>query len=122
MTGANVEELLEAVRVNEYWGHLAWWYRQVRGKQTHPNREGLDQVSEDMADLYRCRLPEGLQVLLLVQPEVVNDNIPEEAEIKMAVGGLKSRRAGVPTFMRTEDLKGWLREAKCEKDPVIRRW
>ena len=36
--------------------------------------------------------------------------------------GLKGRRAWVPPGMCVEDLKGWLREANCEKDLVSRRW
>ena len=53
----------------------------MRGKQSHPTREGLDQVPEDRADIYIFQAPELLRVSLLVQPEAVNDDIPAEAEI-----------------------------------------
>ena len=79
--GANIEGLLEAGRFKEAWDHLAWWYRQLRGRQSHPTREGLDQVPEDRADIYIFQAPELLRVSLLVQPEAVNDDIPAEAEI-----------------------------------------
>ena len=81
VVGANIDRLLEAGRVKEYWYNLVRWYPQVRGRQDHPTREGLDQVSVDREELYRCRLPEGLQVPLLVQPLAVNNDIPTEAEI-----------------------------------------
>ena len=57
-------------------------------------------MSADRAELYRCRPPEGLWVPLLLQPSVVSDDIPSEAEIEMAVKRLKVRRAGGLSFMR----------------------
>ena len=58
-----------------------WWYQQVRGRQAHPTREGLYQVSADRADLYICWTPEGLRAPLLVHPEDINYDIPSEADI-----------------------------------------
>ena len=52
--GLNIEGLLEAGRVKEAWDHLARRYLHAQGKQTHPNREGLDQDLEVRAELYRC--------------------------------------------------------------------
>ena len=98
--GTNIEELLVAGRFKEAWNHLTQWYRQWRCKEARPTREGLDQVSADRAELYRCRPPEGLWVPLLLQPSVVSDDIPSEAEIEMAVKRLKVRRAGGLSFMR----------------------
>ena len=77
LTRGNIEGLLEAGRGKEAWDHLSRWYQQVRGKQTHPTREGLDQGSADRAELYMCRPPAILQVPILVQPPAVNDDIPE---------------------------------------------
>ena len=79
----------------------------MRVKQAHPTREGLDQVSEDRAELYRCIPPARLWVPILVHPSVVNDDIPEEADIGIEVLGLKGGRAGGPLVMRVKDLKGW---------------
>ena len=57
----------------------------MRGKQSHPTREGLDQVSEDRADIYRYRQLARLRVPIQVQPSSVNDDIPAEVEIDMKV-------------------------------------
>ena len=89
----------------------------MRGKHSHPTREGQEPVSEDRVELYRCRPPERLRVPILVQLSAVNNDIIAEAEIDMTLQGLKGGRAGGPSGMRVEDLKGWCREAKCEKDP-----
>ena len=35
---------------------------------------------------------------------------------------LKGIGAGVLSGMRKKDLKGWKKEAKCEKDPEGRSW
>ena len=79
-------------------------------------------MSADRAELYRCSPPEGLQVPLLVQTAEVNVSIPSEAEIEVAVQGLKIGIAGGQLGIRAEDLKGWIREAKLEKEPTRRRW
>ena len=54
--------------------------------------------------------------------EEFNDKIPSEADIDLVVWGLKGGRVGGPSGMRAKDLKGWIREAKRENDPVSRRW
>ena len=57
-----------------------------------------------------------------MQFAAVNDYIPSESEIDMAVRVFKGGRVGDPSGMRAEDLKGWCQEAKREKDPEGRRW
>ena len=91
---ANTKGLLGAGRVKEAWDHLVRWYCQVRGRQAHPTKEGMDQVSEYRAEIYICWPPEGLQNPLLVHQEAVNNDILAEAENEMAVRGLKEGRSG----------------------------
>ena len=79
-------------------------------------------MSADRAKLYICRTPEGLCVSLLVKPMAVNYDIPAEADIDMAVIGLKGGRVRGLLGMRAEDMKEWLREDKREKDIERRRW
>ena len=50
-----------------------------------------------------------------MQRAAVNDKIPAESDIEMAVRVLKGGRAGRPPGMIEEDLKGWHKEAKREK-------
>ena len=57
----------------------------MRGKHTHPTREGLDRYLVLRVDLYRCQLPGRLRVPILVEPSVVNDDILAKVEIDMAV-------------------------------------
>ena len=64
-------------------------------------------MSDDRGEIYRCRPPARLWVPILVHPLEVNDDIPEESEIEIAVLGLKDGRAGGPSVMSVKDLKGW---------------
>ena len=108
--------MMEADRVKDVWYHLAWWYCCVRVKHAHPTREGLDQDLAVRSELYRFRPPTRLKVTILVQQTEVNDDVPTEAEVELAVWGLKGGRAGGPSGMREEDLKGWRKETKWKKD------
>ena len=74
------------------------------------------------SELYRCRPPARLKVLILVQTEVVKNDVPMEADIKLAVQGLKGGRAGSLSGMIAKDLEGWRKKAKREKDLERRRW
>ena len=42
----------------------------------------------------------------------MEDGVPEEKEIEWVVKRLQNNRAGGPSRMRAEDLKGWLVAAK----------
>ena len=120
--GESIEGFLEEGRVKEAWYHLARWQRQVQGKQVHTTREGLDQESVDMAELYICSPPARIRVPILVQPASVNDDISEESEIEMDVWGMNGRRSGSLWGTRAEALQGWRKEAKHDKDLEQRRW
>ena len=121
-TGSNIEGLMAAVRVKEAWDHLVRWYCHARGKQVQLTREGLERESMVRDELYRCRPPERLKVPILVQPTEVNDEVPKEAEVDMKVQGMRVGRAGYPSGMRVDYLKGWRKEAKLEKEQIGRRW
>ena len=52
---------------------------------------------------------------ILVIPAVVDNGIPLEAKIEKEVRDLKRGRAGGPSGMQVEGIKGWLWEATHEK-------
>ena len=57
-----------------------------------------------------------------MKPSKFNDEIPEEAEIEIAVLGLKGGRSRGSSDMNTMDLKGYQQKANREKDSKGRRW
>ena len=106
---------MAAGRVKEAWDQLARWYCHARGEQDQPTRDVLDQDLAVKTELYICRPPSRLKVLILFQPLKVNDEVPTESEVNLAVRGMRAERVGGPSGTRGEDLKGCLKEANREK-------
>ena len=69
---------MEAGEAEEACEQISRWYRQERGAQDPPTTEKLDKIAVAKAELYRCRLPEGLKVPLLVRKADIKDNIPRK--------------------------------------------
>ena len=65
------------------------WYRKLNGIQDSLYREVPNQATPDRVELYVCSPLEGLWVPLLVRPAEVDDVIPIEAEIELAVWDMK---------------------------------
>ena len=114
--------LVDNGRFKELWEHLKRWHRQAQGKQAHPTREVLYQESAVRAELYICQPPAKLKVPILVQPLAVNDDVPTEEEVEMAVQWLKGGRVGGTLGMRVEELNRWRMEDNWEKDPEGGGW
>ena len=72
-------------------------------------------------ELYRCRPPARLKVLILVQMTDISYEVPTEAEVDLEVRGMIMEIAGGLPDMRVEELKGLRKGAKREKDPVGKR-
>ena len=64
-------------------------------------REGLEQITIEREDIYRCRSLEGLRSPNLVTPVMEDNRITLEAEIEQAVRDLKRGRAGGLYSMQT---------------------
>ena len=62
--------------------------------------------------LYSQVPPPGDRIPVDIEPFAVEDGVPEEREIEWAVKRLQNNRAGGPSQMRAEDLKGWLAETR----------
>ena len=56
--------------------------------------------------------PPGDTIPVTIEPFVVEDGVPTEAEVEWAVKRLQNNRAGGPSRMRAEDLKEWLAAAR----------
>ena len=114
---------MSSYQKQDAWKCIAIWYRQASGGQDPLLREHLNRIDTEREELYRCTIPEGIRVPILVFPAEVEDGVPEEAEISQAVRGLKGGRAGGLSGIRAEDLiKGWLQEASRDNNLVRRQW
>ena len=76
---------------------IAHWYRQVSGGQSPPSREHLDRIAAERAELYRCRIPEGIWVPILLTPAAVEYGILGGEEVSQVVQNLKRGRYGDPS-------------------------
>ena len=77
-----------------------------------PARATLKRVTAERVTLYSRVPPPGDSTLITIEPFAVEDGVPEEGEIEWAVKRLRNNRAGGPSRMRAEDLKGWLAAAR----------
>ena len=65
----------------EAWKRLTHWYRKASGRQAPQSRERLDSIATDWVELYRCRPPEGIRLLILATLAAVEDWIPGKEEV-----------------------------------------
>ena len=92
-------------------GRISQWYLRDKGHKPPPRREGLNQIPKDREELYRFLPPKGRWVTVLLWPGEVDDGVPDDMIIAVAVRGIQGGNRWVPSGMQTEDLKGWLWEA-----------
>ena len=78
----------------------------MKVREPPQTREALEKVTTERADIYICRPLEGMRVPLMVQSAEVDDGIPLEVDIELAVQVLKRGRTGGILSMCAEDLKG----------------
>jgi hypothetical protein len=71
--------------------------------------------TRERVELYVARTPPGLPLPIRVDPALVNDAAPTEAELRMLVGELRNGRAAGTTGMKAEHIKGWLADIKWEE-------
>eukprot|EP00978_Attheya_sp_CCMP212_P028132 scaffold96327_cov32-Attheya_sp.AAC.1 len=116
IAGANVEALLQKdpPDLQGAWNAIKSWYREAGDRASPPSRDTLEKVTAESIALYRKEAPPGESIPILVEPVAVSDEIPEMEEIAEAVRKLRNNRAGGPSGIRGEHLKGWLAKAELE--------
>ena len=98
--------------IQEVWYRLQGWYKAALDRAPPPARATIKRVTAEWVALYSRIPPPGDNILVTIEPFAVEDGIPTEAEIEWAVKRLQNNRAGGPSRMRAEDLKGWLAAAR----------
>jgi hypothetical protein len=120
---ARVSSMIEAKlaegNVQESFCHLKGWYRAASETTTWPCPQTMVKQMAERANLYRQRDPPGEPLPINIDLIPVDDGMPSEGEIRVAVAGLSNGRAGGASGMRAEDVKAWLRGVKLEEDPEV---
>ena len=76
----------------------------------------LKRVTAERTTLYsRVPPPPGDTIPVTIEPFAVEDGVPLEVEVEWEIKRLRINRAGGPSRMRAEDLKGWLAAARREE-------
>ena len=69
-------------------------------------------------DLYRYVLPPGDNVPIFVKPFLVEVSVPMEDDIEWVVNRIGNNRSKGTSWMRDENIKGWMAEAQKEEAEV----
>ena len=109
-----VEELMKAdpPLTQEAWHRLQGWYKATVDRPPPPARVTLARVTAERTTLYSRVPPLGDTILVTIAPFTVEDGVASEAEVEWAVKSQRNNRAGGPSRMQAEDLKGWLAAAR----------
>jgi hypothetical protein len=95
--------------VREGWQLLSRWYKRTEDRGLALSHESLQSVEQEFGSLYTATesVGEMLPVDLVTGKFVVPDHIPDEEEIRVALGRLKRHKAPGPSGLSVDVLKGW---------------
>ena len=99
----------------ESWQRLKGWYKAAVDRAPPPAQATLERIMVERVDIYSYVPSPGKNIPISVQPVPVDDSVPREDEIQVAVEQLRRNRSGGPSGMRDEHLKGWLAALKRKK-------
>ena len=88
------------------------WYRAAVTRGPSPARATLERITADQTEVYRQVPSPGEGIPIHVERQNIDDSVPTEDEIEAAVKKLRRNRAGGPSGIRAEDIKGWLAAAR----------
>ena len=88
------------------------WYRAAVSRGPSPARVTLERITADQTELYRQVPSTGEGIPIHVEKHTIDDSVPTEDEIEAAVKKLRRNRAGGPSGIRSEHIKGWLAAAR----------
>ena len=94
------------------WRRMQGWYRAAATRGPPHARATLERITAEQTELYRRVPPPGENIPINVEPTNIDDSVPTEDEVEEAVKKLRQNRAGGPTGIRVENIKGWLAAAR----------
>jgi hypothetical protein len=71
--------------------------------------------TRERVELYAACTPPGSPLPIQIDPALINDAAPMEAELRMVVGELQNGQAAGTMGMKAEHIKGWLADIKREE-------
>ena len=107
--------------VRESWQLLPRWYKRAEPRGLAISHESLQSVEQEFGALYANVQAQGemLPVDLVEGQFRVPDHVPEEEEIRAALGRLKSHKAPGPSGLSVDALKQWAEEGDTRWQQVV---
>ena len=102
--GLEAERLLSLNQVHEAFRTIQGWYRDRISCPSKPLRIDLHECSQQCASLYARQPIVGCNLLVLVDPYDISDDIPDAEEIALALHKLRKGRATGPSGVAVESL------------------
>ena len=112
-----IEAELTGGDVQEAFRHLKGWYRAASETTTRPCPQTMATQMAERVELDVRRDPPSDPLRINLDPIPVNDEVPSDREIRVAVAGLTNGCMGCASGMRAEDVKAWLHGVTLEEDP-----
>ena len=94
--GTVVETLLgeDPPNAKEAWRKMKGWYQAAAQRGPPPARATLERITVERTELYIQVPSPGENILVTVEPALIDDSVPTEDEIAAAVKKLRRNRSG----------------------------
>ena len=116
---AEIEACLEDQDLQGGWFKLNLWMKHRGDKAFRPSFKDMGQLTDAMEDLHQRVEPQEEPIPTLIAPYEIDDSVPTEDEISLAVKRLKSGKSPGATKMTAAHLKKWYRQAHTLKEEDI---
>jgi hypothetical protein len=115
-TAKDLEEKLDEGDISKgAFTHAQKWCRQ-RNEVWKPTIKDEEDTQKEFEELHMAVELKGNPIPVHVSFDI-NDNLPDEQEVKRNLKGMHSGKSGGPTEICVEHIKEWMRGAKDEKNP-----
>jgi len=108
---AETEACLEDQDLQGGWFKLNLWMKHRFDKAFRPSFEDMTKLTDEMEDMHKQVDPQEEPIPTLIAPCEIDDSVPTEDEITLAVKRLKSGKSPGATKMTAAHLKKWCRQA-----------
>jgi len=116
---AEIEACIEEQDLQGGWFKLNLWMKHRGDKAFRPSFEDMTRLTDEMEDMHKRVDPQEEPIPTLIAPYEIDDSVPTEDEITLAVKRLKSGKSPGATKMTAAHLKKWYRQAHPLKEEDI---
>jgi len=116
---AEIEACIEDQDLQGGWFKLNLWMKHRGDNAFRPSFEDMTRLTDEMEDMHKRVDPHEEPIPTLIAPYEIDDSVPSEDEITLAVKQLKSGKSLGATKMTVAHLKKWYRQAHPLKEEDI---